>query len=141
VREEDQKLQALNALINDLDDVKWILIKCGVNPKRIHNLQQMLVKLPELHVNKIKSSHTWFKGYVQTFIRPWKTIRSENTEAIWDGYEKSGFGNEFPEIKELNRCSRAVKLNWDNRHNILLKEKQRKKTDEQQVKSKTDVQS
>ncbi len=43
---------------------------------------------------------------------------------------QSGFGNEFPEIKELNRCSKAVRLNWINRHNLMLKEKKEKKIEQ-----------
>lgn len=124
--DNDAKEGALNALYRDYESIKWILVKAGVKIKRVHSLTDLVLKMDDLHINRIKSSQTWFKGFVDTFIKPWKRIRSENTEAIWDGYERQGYGNEFPEIKELNRCNKAVKLNWKNRHNILLKEKKPK---------------
>lgn len=123
MNDKETKEAALNELYNEFEMIKWILNKADVKMKRILKLKELLAKLENTHINKIKSSHTWLHNFIALYIKPWKLIRSENTEAIWDGYIARGFGNEFPEIKELNRCSKAIRLNWVNRHNILLKEK------------------
>ncbi len=126
----NDKEGALNELYDEFIKIKWVLEKAGVKMKRIQTLSALVKQLEDLHINRIKSAQTWLKKFVADNINPWKRIRSENTEAIWEGYERSGFGNEFPEIKELNRCSKAVRLNWINRHNLMLKEKKEKKIEQ-----------
>lgn len=120
------KEAALNDLYDDFIKIKWVLEKSGVKIKRVQALSILVTQLEDLHINRIKSSQTWLKKFIVDYVQPWKRIRSENTETIWEGYERQGYGNEFPEIKELNRCSKAVRLNWVNRHNLLLKEKKPK---------------
>ncbi len=126
MNEKDVKEGALNALYDDYINIKWVLEQAGVKIKRVQTLKVLVGQLEELHINRIKSAQTWMTKFIADFVRPWKRIRSENAEAIWEGYERQGYGNEFPEIKELNRCSKAVRLNWVNRHNLLLKEKKEK---------------
>ncbi len=124
--ESEVKEAALNEVYDEFIKIKWVLEKAGVKMKRVHSLPELVKKLDDFHINRIKSTLTWIRKFTEDHVRPWKRIRSENTEEIWVLNAKMGYGNEFPEIKEMNHCSKQVRLNWDNRHNLLLKEKKPK---------------
>lgn len=127
MNDNDAKEGALNALYDEFIKIQWVLDKAGVKAKCIQTLKSLCKDLENLHINKIKTAQTWLAKFIHEYITPWKKIRAENTEVVWANYEMMGYGNEFPEIKELNARSKAVRLNWEDRHNLLFKQKKEEK--------------
>lgn len=124
--EEEVKYAHFLELWNAFEKIKPILLKAGIPEERMLKKETIEKKLYEWHLNKVIGTMSFVREFTETYIDAWIKIRSEHSEDYWDRTKLLKWGDEFVEIRELNKVSREIREKWFDRKNMLVRRKEKK---------------
>lgn len=124
------KIDVFERIWSEFQTIKDALILAGVKETSFTEKEKLEAQLAEWHINKLRDSEQWLKSFINVKIKAWRKIRSENSEEYWNLAKALNYGEDYQEIRELNKASKEVRAAWINNHNILLKRKKNKVKEE-----------
>jgi hypothetical protein len=93
-------------------EMELTLIQAGISIKRLPKNEKLLEELENIPLNKMRHGKHWITNFVKTVLNPYKKIRAENTEEYWEKAKMMKWGNEFTEIRELNKAKKLILESW-----------------------------
>jgi hypothetical protein len=98
------------------------MVKIGIHENRIADKIDYLKRFDFLEDDHVAFMEVWFENWLEKGYKPWKKIRSENPESTWNNYKLFDYGEEFTEIRELNKAARAaIEMFYCDKKNFFLK--------------------
>jgi len=124
---EEQKYAHFQEIWNMFEKIRFVLLEAGIPEDRLLTKEAVEKKLYEWHFDKIRDTMNFVREFTATTIKAWWKIRLEHPEDYWKRAKLMHWGEEFVEIRELNKVSRTIRESWFHRRNILVRQKREKK--------------
>lgn len=93
----------------------------GMKSERFSTASELIRRTDYIEKDFFQFMEVWFDNWLETSYKPWKKIRNENPETIWARYKDMDYGEDFQEIRELNRFARLAIEAFDDKKNYFLK--------------------
>jgi len=133
---EEAKYAVFLEVWHRFEKIRFVLLEAGISEDRLLPKEAVEKKLYEWHHNKIQDTLYFITDVTNTTIKAWWKIRLEHPEDYWKRAKLLKWGDEFTEIRELNKISKEIREKWFSRRNVLVRQKKRSSAEKEKISAK-----